>query len=52
MYLLNLMAVLGTGTSVATATLAIGSMVLFILGGIFVVVGIVTLLKKNSSNRP
>ncbi|MCC3294791.1 hypothetical protein LJ756_09160 [Arthrobacter sp. zg-Y411] len=37
---------------IAAAVLEIGSIVLFVLGGIFVAVGLFTLLKKNSSNRP
>lgn len=36
----------------AATALEVGSMVLFILGGIFVAVGLFTLLKRNSSNRP
>ncbi len=36
----------------AATALEVGSMALFVLGGIFVAVGLFTLLKRNSSNRP
>ena len=42
----------GIAAGVAATGLAIGSTALVILGGIFVVIGIYTLLKRNSSNRP
>ena len=37
---------------IAAIALEIGSVALGILGGIFIVIGLYTLLKRNSSNRP
>lgn len=41
-----------TGSSLASTGLAVGSWILLVLGGIFVVAGVFMLLKRNSSNRP
>lgn len=38
--------------SLASTSLAVGSTALFILGGIFVLVGCFILLKPNSRDRP
>lgn len=36
----------------ASAALAVSSSILLVLGGIFVLVGLFILLKRNSSHRP
>lgn len=38
--------------SLASTSLVVGSMALLILGGIFTVAAVITLLKRNSINRP
>lgn len=42
----------GIEASLATTGLAIGTTMLFILGGIFVIAGVFILLRKNSVDRP
>ena len=39
-------------TSLAATALSIGSLLLFIIGGIFVVFGVFVLMKPNSKDRP
>lgn len=40
------------GASLASTGLAVGSIALLILGGIFTLVGVFVLLRKNSKDRP
>lgn len=52
MYEPALMAAGDVEAGLASTGLMVGSMALFIIGGIFIVVGLFVLLKRNSINRP